>query len=85
MRISTILAIVSVFIIGSIATADTYEAPKASAPPLIDGNVDDWAGVAGIVLGGDTWEANGGNWDNDADLSMTFMAMWDALQEFGGY
>ena len=77
MRIFTILAIVSVFIIGSIATAEAYEAPKAGAPPIIDGDLGDWAGVPEMILGGETWEANGGAWDNDADLSMTFMAMWD--------
>lgn len=79
MKIFTILAIVSifVFVIGGIATAETYEAPKASAPPIIDGDLDDWAGVPEMILGGDTWEANGGTWDNDADLSMTLMIMWD--------
>jgi len=77
MKIITILAAVSVFIIGSIATAEVYEAPKAAPPPIIDGDLGDWAGVPEMILGGDTWEANGGAWDNDADLSMTFMAMWD--------
>ncbi len=79
MRIFKILGIfgVFVFVIGS-AVADTYEAPKAAAPPTIDGNLSDWAGVPELVCGGDTWEANGGTWDNDADLSMTLMIMWDA-------
>jgi hypothetical protein len=77
MRISTILAIVGVFIIGSIATADTYEVPKAAAPPIIDGDLGDWAGVQGLMCGGDTWETNGGNWDNEDDLCMNLMIMWD--------
>lgn len=79
MRIFTILAIfgVFVFVIGSTVTADTYEAPKAAAAPSIDGDLSDWAGVPELICGGDTWEANGGSWDNEDDLCMNLMVMWD--------
>jgi len=79
MRGYTLTTLVAIAIlIGGTATAEVYEAPKAAAPPAIDGDVGDWAGVPEMILGGDTWEANGGSWDNEADLSMTLMVQWDA-------
>ena len=59
-------------------TVESYEAPEASAPPSIDGDLGEWAGVPELALGGDTWEANGGTWDDEDDLSMTLMIQWDA-------
>lgn len=78
---SCILAILVISItifIGSVVAAEIYEAPKAAAAPTIDGDLGDWAGVPEMILGGDTWEANGGNWDDEADLSMTLMIQWDS-------
>jgi hypothetical protein len=78
-RMFEILLTISIFIlfVSATAIAETYEAPKASAAPAIDGNLADWAGAPVLSLGGDTWEANGGTWDNEADLSATLMIMWD--------
>ena len=79
-RMFEILLTISIFtlFVSAMAFSETYDAPKATAAPVIDGNLADWAGVPSIFLGGDTWEANGGTWDNEADSSATLMIMWDS-------
>lgn len=74
--ILSIIAVSILFI--SSAAADSYEAGKVLSPPVIDGALGDWAGVPEMFLGGDTWEANGGTWDNEDDLSATLMIVWDS-------
>jgi hypothetical protein len=77
LAILSAIGILAIFAGSAMAVVDSYMAGKVVEPPIIDGNLAEWAGVEAIVLGGDTWEAAGGTWDNDADLNMTLMIVWD--------
>ena len=59
-----------------LAQDEVYEALMTDLPPVIDGDLGDWALVEnGVYL--DEWEANGGTSKGAKDISLTFYVLWD--------
>jgi hypothetical protein len=79
MRRLLFLLVISVFIAFisgvSIAQDEEYVALKISKPPVIDGNLAEWADVEGVFL--DEWEELGGTSEGPEDISLTFYVIWD--------
>jgi hypothetical protein len=68
------------FVAGSLLAQDEeYEMLKTNTPPIIDGDLGDWAlawsTAEGIYL--DEWEELGGTSKGPNDISLTFYLLWD--------
>ncbi len=69
------------------ATAAVYDAADVGSYPVvgrgpiemaIDLEFDDWRLAREVLfMGEDTWEANGGSWDDEADQSATLQIVWE--------
>jgi len=57
------------------AQDEEYTVLKTGTPPVIDGNLAEWADVPGVYL--DEWEANGGSSRGPDDISLTLYMLWD--------
>ena len=61
------------------AQTDTYEVPFLETNEIvIDGLFDDWAiSEDSLLMGEETWEANGGTWGGEEDLTAELHVLYD--------
>lgn len=65
-----------------LANSGDVVAPRINTPPVIDGDLSEWAGVPGVDLPWQVYSAT--DWDGSVDLQVDWRLSWDETNLYAG-